>query len=251
MLIDYISNLEHAKDVCKNFEYQIVYIFSETGHAEEEFIPHFVSVRQYQKYLEPVRGCVKLCEMLKPESIKKYRSLFFNAASSLENANETKSIADFKKHLETLKICFRAMGSEVTTICSSFDGEEKERVNEALHDYFEDCNYSSVAMSVSAVESRLVKLMCLVNPDSEPELREKTLGQLISEYLENKEKYKKVVPKKHEHLLQLCNTYRTFSVHPKKERIRPTIAGSILNFTIEFLTDQDTKPEVVQAQLSA
>jgi len=49
-----------------------------------------------------------------------------------------------------------------------------------------------------------------------------------------------------EPLLQLCNTYRTFSVHPKKLKIKPTLAGSILNLSIEFLTDQDTKLEAVK-----
>ena len=150
-----------------------------------------------------------------------------------------------------VKLGFRITSNELSAICSAFDDEEKERMNEAIHDYFEGCNYSCVAMSVSAAESRLLKLMCLASPDSKVELEKKTLGQLIYEYVTNKDNYKNVVPEKHEPLLQLCNTYRTFSVHPKKQRITGRLATSILNLAIEFLTDQDTRPKVVEAQLIA
>jgi len=56
--------------------------------------------------------------------------------------------------------------------------------------------------------------------------------------LDDKQKYGSVIPKKHEPLLDHCNTYRIFSVHPKKEEINKPIASSILNMTFLFLLDK-------------
>ena len=72
-----------------------------------------------------------------------------------------------------------------------------------------------------------------------------------TEYVENKETYKKVVPVRHEPLLELCNTYRRFSVYPKKQKITGMLAASILSLSIEFLIDPDTKPEVTKTRLNA
>lgn len=251
MAIDYIFNLKCAEDLCDRFERHILSLFLREGDSEEKPIPYFVWLRPYREYFEPVKVCVKLCRILKPQSFGDRRILFFEAVASLEHIRDTKNIKDFKRNLDIVRLCFRLVSDEVSAICSAFGEEEKERMNEALHDYLHDCHYSSVAMSVSAVESRLLKLMCLASPELERELEKKTLGQLIYEYTNNKDRYKNVVPEEHEPLLQLCNTYRTFSVHPKKRKITGRLAGSILDLAIEFLTDQDTKPEVVEAQLIA
>ena len=93
--------------------------------------------------------------------------------------------------------------------------------------------------------------MSIANPDAIPKLEDMTLGQLITEYIQNKEAYKYIVPKKHKALLELCNTYRIFSVHPKKEDISPGIASSILNLSLVFLTDDNTVPETVKSKLTA
>ena len=124
-------------------------------------------------------------------------------------------------------------------------------MNEAFHCEFERCRYSTVAMSVSAAESRLLKLMCLARPEFENALDEKTLGQLVWEYVNNKEKYKNVVPEKHEPLLQLCNVYRIFSVHPKRETITQGMTSSILQLTLGFLQDSSTRPEAVKDTLTS
>jgi len=202
MAIDYISNLKCTEDLCNEFEEHILHLFLKEGESEAEHLPYFVWLRPYQEYFKPLKACVNLCEILKPESLRKYESPFSESASSLDRTSETKSIADFKRNVDILRCCFKIISNEISVICSSFDKEEKERMNEAIHAHFEDCNYSCVAMSVSAVESRLLKLMCLVSPESEQELEEKTLGQLIAEYIQNKSKYKNVVPKKHEVLRQ-------------------------------------------------
>ena len=121
------------------------------------------------------------------------------------------------------------------------DETEMNRINEAIHDFLESCYYSSVAMSVYAIESRLLKLMLSVRPEKEKRLESMTLGQLLREYTDNKEQYNNVIPKKHEPLLDLCNVYRVFSVHPKGEEINKNKATAVLTLSIEFLTDEETQ----------
>lgn len=248
MFIDYISSLENVLSLCDSFENGVQTIFFNEGQAEESSVPDFVSSRVYREYFEPIKACVELCQILKLR-LPGFEYEFCNSASSLEKPRDTRNLKDFQLNLKAIRLGFKIVSEEVSAFCSAFDKEEKERVNEAVHTFREGCNYSCVAMSVSAAESRLLKLMCLASPDSERELEKKTLGQLIYEYVSNKGNYKNVVPEKHEPLLQLCNTYRTFSVHPKKQKITGRLASSILNLAIEFLVDQDTKPEVVKAQL--
>lgn len=249
MSVDYISSLEHAVELCDQFKSSIEYVFFDKRKEKESSIPNFCWSQEYRYYFKPVKACVQLCQILKLECFGEFESSFYEAASSLEDAERTQKLEDFRFYLEGVRLGLQRVEKEMSTFCSAFDGEEKERINEAIHSHIEDCKYACVAMSVSAVESRLLKLMCLANLNSELELEKKTLGQLIFEYVENKDKYKNVVPDKHEPLLELCNKYRTFSVHPKKHKIKRGVAVSILNLAIEFLTDQDTRPEVVEAQL--
>ena len=96
-------------------------------------------------------------------------------------------------------------------------------------------------MSVSAIESRLFSLMMMKHHSDR--LEKLTLGELIREYLENKERYENIISDKHLPLLQYCNTYRVFSVHPKKEKISRSNATSILCMTCNFLFDKDLKAQ--------
>lgn len=251
MLIDYISGLEHAEYLCDELEKRVEQIFYQKGISKPSIIPNHCLTTVYQDVIFPVKACVKLCEILKFNAHKLFMDSFLKATSNLEDIHQTKSFHDFKVNLEFVKSNFIAAKDELLTFCSAFDDEEKERINEAIHGFFENCNYSCVAMSVSAAESRLLKLMCLSRPDLSHQLQDYTLGQLLSEYAKNKVAYKRIIPKKHEPLLQLCNTYRIPSVHPKKQVIKGTIAGSILNLALEFLTDHETQPEIVRAQLIA
>lgn len=253
MVIDYLSSFEHAEELCDDFEKHVVYIFFKRGQRNECSVNNFCWSDAYRRFFEPVKACVHLCEIAKVQSLKEknYDLVFSRSASSLEIPKDLGTLEDFKGYVNDVRLGFIVTREERIAFCSAFDEEEKKRVNESIHAHLEGCNYSCVAMSVSAVESRLLKLMCLVSPDLEQELDKKTLGQLIVEYIKDKGKYKNVVPERHEPLLQLCNTYRIFSVHPKKQKVNEMIAHSILNLTIEFLTDQDMKPEIVQAQLIA
>jgi len=250
MFIDYLSCVKNALKECESFKKIILYLYFDDGRKKESSVDDFCLRPSYQEYFIPVKKCVQMCRILKFPSFEKYDSILYEAASDLEDPREIEDLKSFEVNINVLIAEFGVAKNEIAAFCSAFDEEEKERINEAIHNHLEGCNYSCVAMSVSAAESRLLKLMCFASPDSERELQKKTLGQLIAEYIRDKGKYKNVVPEKHEPLLQLCNTYRTFSVHPKKQKIKATIAGSIFNLAIEFLTDPDTKPAVVKAKLT-
>lgn len=251
MLIDYISSMKNIISLCDQFRDRVLDIFFSQGQVEESIEPDFISARMYKNCFEPIKGCVELCRILKPH-LPLFEYEFYDSASSLEKPRDTRNLNDFMHYIEGVRLGFSFASKELEVFSSSFSNEEKERMNEAIHTFIERCYYSSVAMSVSATESRLLKLMCLTSPALEQqELKKNTLGQLIREYVDNRDKYKNVVPKRHEPLLQLCNTYRIFSVHPKKQQIKSGEANSILNLAIEFLTDNDTKPEAVKVRISS
>lgn len=251
MLVDYISNLEHAEELLDEFEKVVLENFFKDGKSNDNTMPNYCWSSLYRSFFAKAKACVQLCVMLKLEVLGIYENKILTSLASLEIPRAITKLEDFEVHFRYIRTRFSLAKEDISNFCSAFDDEEKKRLNEAIHNHFEGCNYSCVAMSVSAAESRLLKLMCLASPQLELELEKKTLGQLIYEYVHNKEKYKNIVPEKHKPLLDLCNTYRTFSVHPKKQRITPRLARSILDLAIEFLTDQDTKPEVVKAQLTA
>ena len=252
MLVDYISNLKDILLLCDSFEKSVLTIYFERDTIKESGTSHFAETSAYIRRFSPIKKCVELTRILKLP-LGDFEHDFYRAASSLENMLTTYDFKTFDLNFRGVRLGFQGLLLENSTSAfySAFDVEEKERINEAIHNHFEGCNYSCVAMSVSATESRLLKLMCLVRPDSRKQLEKMTLGQLMFEYIENKDKYTNIVPEKHEPLLQLCNIYRTFSVHPKRQKISSNIAGSILRLAIEFLMDNDMKPEVVEAQFVA
>jgi len=249
MNIDYISNLEHADKLCESFRTRIMYIFFKGDSATTSIISNYCETKTYQMYFRPVKRCVELCRVLKPKSIAANEDYLYERIPDFEDSTKVINKRDFDIKFNFLKATLAMVSQEMLSFFSSFDADERERINEAIHAYFENCTYSCIAMSVSAVESRLLKLMSLTRPDTIPKLEDMTLGQLITEYIQNKEAYKNVVPKKHKALLELCNTYRIFSVHPMKEDISAGIASSILNLSLAFLADKNTVPETAKSKI--
>lgn len=242
MIIDYISTLNNIAAACDDFQKSIEHVYFDKGKAKNCRSTNVTQHRVYRQYYSPINACVQICRFLNLR-IPNFEHEFYEAASSLDSNQENNDLETLRFNVEGLKLGFGGLRENTSDFYQAFDEEERERINEAIHSYFEGCYYSTVAMSVSAVESRLLKLMCIVSPDSKGYLEKKTLGQLVFEYSKEKDKYNNVVPEKHKPLLDLCNTYRTFSVHPKKQKITPLVAGSILNLSLEFLTDHDTKAE--------
>lgn len=194
---------------------------------------------RYQEQWQILQGIIEMCDMLgiqhleerKPHLME--RIMFLNTPDSIPNRSY------FETYIDYIRQIFKEVEKEVIEKLHLLNKEEATRLNEALNCYIEGCNYAAVAMSVSVIEFRLLSLMTSKCPD--PKLEELTLGQLIREYLDNKKKYGNIIPKKHEPLLEHCNTYRIFSVHHKKEKITRPIATSIINMTFTFLLDEKLK----------
>jgi hypothetical protein len=237
----YLENFRNAEELCDRFKKEILSVFYKEGDfptSRGQIYEAYVYTPRYLQYFEPIQRLVEICDIFKVDFLNLNKSFLQERVRMLsESSPRHKEV--FEKLVDDIKGIFKSTKKERKKIFSMLNPTEIERLNEATHNFLEGCYYSSVAMSVSAIEFRLLKLMHSVSQD--PELEELTLGQLITEYIKNKEKYKGIIPKKHEQLLWLCNTYRIFSVHPKTERITRNVANSILNLTFEFLLAKELK----------
>ena len=251
MFIDYIGHLENLSDKCEDFKKRITYIYFASGKRQKSNQDYYCETVVYQDYFAPIKQCVELVTLLKPRGFTQDNMhTLTSTIGDLEDSGKVDTLKFWILNYDIIKSFSLMVEKEMRSNFSSFDSQERARINEAMHTCLEGCNYSCVAMSVSAVESRLYKLMTLAKPDSAGNLNKMTLGQLIKEYSENEGLYHNIVPDKHHALLTLCNTYRIFSVHPKKEEVSGSIATSILNLSITFLSDPDSTPESVKTKLA-
>jgi len=114
------------------------------------------------------------------------------------------------------------------------DEIERDRLNEAFKSYSQDLYYFSAIMSGSAVEYRLFSL---ISERYEKKKAELTMGQVIREYTQNKEKYGSLIPEEHEPLLNYFTTHRVFSVFPEKENGEKPFATLTLCIACYFIFD--------------
>ena len=154
----------------------------------------------------------------------------------LKDINKLKEIKDFFGHLfkEHLDEDFRDK-------LKYFSDEEIFRLNEALTTLKHKAYFSSVVMSVSAVESRLHSIIKKEKPRlyHKQNLAESPLGHLFG--VVNKDRkfivIKKSLPQKFFSLINICNNYRIFSAHPKKEIMTYQDALAIFSLSIAFLLE--------------
>lgn len=231
-MIDYLSALKNMEEKCEEFKKNILYAFFEKETPREFFYTH---TPRYHKYFDPIAGTIKVCEIFGIDHLDQNKDLLVRNVRCLEDPRIVSTKSLFLWYVDSIKKVFSDVKEKRQNVFSNLEPAERRRLNEAIHCFLEGCNYSSVVMSVSAIEFRLLNLMQAMTSDKN--LEKLTVGQLIKEYIYNKNKYQKIIPKKHESLLNFCNTYRIFSVHPKKERIGKGTASSILNLTSKFLLD--------------
>jgi len=236
--IEWLLDIE---ELVEEFKKRVVgFFFSNSNGKLKEGIDdlhsYYCYTPLYRQEFDTIKGIVNISDLLGIRYLEICKGYLEDQISNLEDPFKITKREVFEKYLNKIKKVFSEEKNEIKEKLSLLNPEEMDRLNEAIHCFFEGCYCSAVAMSVCAIESRLLNLMTVAHPD--PELEEMTLGQLISEYLGNKEKYNNIIPKKHEPLLDLCNTYRIFSVHPKREKITKPIATSVLNLSLAFLLDQ-------------
>lgn len=165
---------------------------------------------------------------------------------SFSEMNSTKQ--NFKKNLENLIKVLSKTDQLISVRLRNLQRIECIRIEEAMDSIQHDCTLASVVMAVSAVEYRLHKLMQKKSRKLyRKEFENRTLGGIIelfrkgsTAYTDAKyQKFKKVLPDKHSHLMEILNTYRIFSAHPKEEEISYQTAKSILSFSCILLVDPE------------
>jgi hypothetical protein len=229
-------------DFCDKFKKDIIeFAFTQSGTILNDNPTNvwYCWTPRYQQYWTNLNDIISVCGMLGIKWLDDRQSEMIERVKWLNTPDTIQQRYFFESHIDCIKQGFEPVESQIKEKLQLLDREEIDRLNEALRCYLEGCNHAAIAMSVSAIEFRLLSLMNSKCPTAK--LEELTLGRLIGEYLSNKQKYGSVIPEKHEPLLQHCNVYRIFSVHPKKERITKAIATSIINMTFAFLLDEDMK----------
>jgi len=236
----YIETLLNMEERCRFFKENMLRLF----YTNPQMVQYIKTMRicyepAYQDLLRPLKGVSEVIEVFGIEMLEKNKKALQSVLRLLEDPNLMWKQELFQEKINSVIEVFskKRVKKEIQNRLLLLNREEISRLNEAIHCFLEDCNYSAVAMSVSAIEFRLLSLMTSTCQNAR--LERMTLGQLINEYLNNKDKYRRIIPEKHEPLLEHCNTYRIFSVHPKKERINKSVATSILHMTFQFLLDKD------------
>jgi hypothetical protein len=242
----YLWHVEKMADFCKKFkQYVIDEDFTDKKTKTISSKPDmdtYCWCPRYEELWKNIYDIISICDMFGIEELAANQPMLNDRVVCLHDPMSIQIRNAFEAYIDFIINSFTKFEKEIKNKLQLLSEEEKNRLNEALNCYIMGCNYSAIAMSVSAVESRLFSLMMSKCPSLE--LEELTLGQLINEYLNNKQKYGNVIPKKHLSLLEYCNTYRVFSVHPKKEKITRAIATSIINMTFSFLLDEELKHKV-------
>ncbi len=169
--------------------------------------------------------------------------------SRLRNPGALVRCSVYFEELRRLHELMKEVEPHVQNSIARMTCEESMRLDEAVACYHCDCYYASVIMAVSAIESRLHKLIEKTDKALYSSIFKRfTLGQIIELFDENKykkpkyQKIKKILPEKHRPLVILLNQYRVFSVHPKNEVITALIAGSVLNLAFLLLMDSSLCP---------
>ena len=248
---DYLQHLLDMEKLLRDFRNEVTtYFFMDREGSTKDRVDlsecYFCFHPTYRGCFDIIKRIVQVCDIFGIKHLEKKKEKLDKLMYLLEVPSNVEHKVGFDACSKEVERSFGYIKNEIKERISLLNPDEMDRLNEAIHCFLEGCYYSSVAMSVSAIEFRLLSLMMSICPD--PKLEELTLGQLIREYLDNKQNYGSVIPKKHEPLLEHCNTYRIFSVHPKKEEINKPIASSILNMTFLFLLDKKLVEKVKEVE---
>lgn len=244
---DYLQQIVGMDALCYAFKNSVIDAFFRDNRRNLKATvdldsKYFCFTPAYQLHFKAIKRMVEISDIFGIKFLERFKQDLMERVHYLENPEHVIKRENFESHINVISMYFSEIKEELEKKVSLLNSDEMDRLNEAIHCFFEGCYYSAIAMSVSAIEFRLLSLMTYGNPEAN--LEKLTLGQLIKEYLDNKEKYRNVIPKKHEPLLNHCNIYRIFSVHPKREEINKPIASSILNMTFMFLLDKNLAEKV-------
>ncbi|MDD2665580.1 MAG: hypothetical protein PHS47_01160 [Methanocellales archaeon] len=237
--INYIESLQSIIELCDRLKEDTVKNYYTNDYYKTH--PGFCYYPHYRKRFDLLRGVVEICDMIGVKHLEENKNTLRGRIQRLNDPAHLSERSKFEENISFVKNIFQVAEKEISERLSVLSPTETKRLDEAIHCYLEGCNNSTVAMAVCAIEYRLLALM----RSKGAQLDEMTLGQLMREYLDNKEKYGNIIPKRHEPLLELCNTYGIFSVNPKKEIITRPTTITVLSSTLGFLLDPELPKESV------
>jgi hypothetical protein len=236
----YLEVLSQIDSTCSDFKKKFVNELKiDRLGFPSELRGYFINSPAYQYYLRPLKGVIQIIDAFEIPHLDANTEYLQRIISNLENYVIIERKHGFEKEVNSLIDFFK---KEVMQIIkdrlSVLKPEENKRLDEAIHCFLQNCYYSSIVMFVSAIESRLFLLMSSAYPDNKKKLETMPFGALIKEYMENKQKYKNIVPRRHETLLNHCNNMRILSAHPKSETMDKSVTKSILHMSFQFLLDK-------------
>jgi hypothetical protein len=186
-----------------------------------------------------VKRCIQICHVFNIARLTAMQPALIEHAYALGRPEIVKARKDFEANIDAISAGFAGEGFGIGGLIRELHSSEVERLLEAIHGVFENCRMSAVAMAASAIEFRLLEFMKKLTPDADFE--KATLGSLIQECLDPDKPYAKKLPDRHRPLLDLCNKYRIFSVHPSTTAIGQNEALSVINLAFSFILDPQVR----------
>ncbi|MFX1563783.1 MAG: hypothetical protein ACFFDP_10825 [Promethearchaeota archaeon] len=162
--------------------------------------------------------------------------------SSLGTLPSPKELTDY---LDEIVQKYKELREPNVTKLDQLDEEITARLNEAFHALCEHCYYSTIINCGVALESRLLLILRRRNTKYLQTIDRNlrfTFGQLINTYLQHPHRFHNCIPHRHQKLLELVNSYRTISAHPKGILVDVNTADAVFNLTMKFLIDDDCQP---------
>ncbi len=197
---------------------------------------HYCYHPEYQRHLETIKRCIQICHVFGITKLSVKQPELLDHAYALGRPEVVKTRKDLETNIDAISAVFANEGFPIAGMITRLHATESERLLEAVHSLFEGCRFSAVAMAVSAIEFRLTDFMKQLTPDAK-DLDRLTLGSLIGECLDEQKPYSAKLPDRHRPLLELCNKFRIFSVHPKTTLIGQNEAISVINLAFSFILD--------------
>jgi len=204
---------------------------------------------KFMSYSIPIYGFFRFANLIGIRDIQ-LRNIKSDSEHLIFNLpKNSKEMEFYKKLIESSrgKILkeIEKIAKEIYTSIESFDDFEIKRMDESFNCLNTECFNASVVMCASAVENRLTNVIKRKYPEiyKNMNIEKKTLGQILGYFKidnpnEEIKKVQTILPKEHKPLIDLLNTYRIFSSHPKGKHVSINIANSIFSCSFEFLKDR-------------
>jgi hypothetical protein len=190
---NYVSILQDIPGLCQSLQRTAIQNFFTLGGSivDSSIAEYYAFTPVYLKLYEPISAAVHFCDLLGISILESEQPEMQNRIALLADRLSKKEL---ETHLIYIAKVFTYAKNDIAKQLSKLKEAEIDRVNEALHCLAEGCYYSTVAMAVTAIESRLLAWMKGVK--SSDSLDTLTLGQLVNKVMNEKE-YADAFPEKH------------------------------------------------------